>query len=248
MVKRSGKKRGRRRPLIGITCEVHKIRPYYSEFELTCDYRYARAIIRAGGNPFIVPINHNRTMVKSLLEEMDGLVIVGGDDINPSFYGEKSRHRMQIAYRGRVRYETMLYKMACRRRLPVLAICYGMQLLNVMYGGSLYQDIRRQVSGSMHHASKRKPIHRVKLETGSKLAQILKRNSILVHSEHHQAVKRLAHRLSVCARSKDGVVEAIEGLPNTLAVQWHPERQARDPIQKRLFSYFVKQCRAFSLL
>ena len=129
------------KPIIGISCEVIKLKPYYFEFELACDYRYIRAILRAGGIPLMLPINHNLEDLRKLLLSVDGLLIIGGADIPPSFYGERERHKVKPMYRGRTRFDMNLYRMAHRMRIPVFAICYGMQLLNVFYGGTLYQDI-----------------------------------------------------------------------------------------------------------
>jgi len=232
------------RPIIGITCEVIKLRPYYSEFELACDYRYVRAVIRAGGIPIMLPINHDRRDVKALAQLLDGLLIIGGADIHPSFYGEHARHKINPMYRGRTRFDMNLYQLAHRHRVPILAICYGMQLLNVIYGGTLYQDIKKQIRGARNHRSRRKPVHMVHLEEGSELVKIFGRKDFAVHSDHHQAVKRLGHFLSAVGYSPDWVVEAIEGPPRTIAVQWHPERQERDPIQSRLFKHFIQMCRA----
>src|SRR3989338_3159911 len=131
------------KPLIGITCEVMKLRPYYSEFELTCDYRYIRAIIRAGGLPLTLQINHARGDVKQLVGSIDGLLLIGGADIHPTFYGERVRQQIKPMYRGRTLFDINLYWEAQREGLPILAVCYGMQLLNVIYGGTLHQDIQK---------------------------------------------------------------------------------------------------------
>lgn len=236
-IRRKGK------PLIGISCEVIKLRPYYSEFELACDYRYIRAIIRGGGIPLMLPINHDPRDIVKIVRLIDGLLIIGGADIPPTFYGERSRHKIKPMYRGRIRFDMNLYRIAQRMKLPILCICYGMQLLNVIYGGTLYQDIRKQVGGAKNHQSRRYPMHYVHLKENAELVKIFKHRAFMVHSEHHQAVKRLGHSLRAVGYSPDGIVEAIEGPPRTLAVQWHPERRDRDPIQKRLFRRFVVLCR-----
>ena len=231
-----------RKPIIGISCEVVKLKPYYSEFELACDYRYVRAIIRAGGIPVMLPINHSPREVMSLIHLIDGLLIIGGADIHPTFYGERARQKIKPMYRGRIRFDINLYRMAHRQKIPILAICYGMQLLNVIYGGTLYQDIQKQVPSAKNHRSRRNPLHMIHLEEGSQLAKIFRKRDFLVHSHHHQAVKQMGHFLHAVGYSPDWIVEAIEGPPRTLAVQWHPERQERDVVQRRLFNYFVKLC------
>lgn len=230
----------RNKPIIGITCEVNKLKPYFSQFELSCDYRYVRAILRADGVPILIPINPYRKEVTKLLQHIDGLVITGGADIHPNFYGEKSTEKVRSVYRGRIYFETWLYRMAQKKKIPVLAICYGMQLLNVICGGSLFQDIRSNIKKARNHCSRRRPMHTVRVQPGSLCYRIFKRNSFLVHSDHHQAIKVLGRSLRISAFSDDGIIEAIEGPPRTIAVQWHPERQAKDHVQKRLFAYFIR--------
>jgi putative glutamine amidotransferase len=251
--KRRHLRRGRRRPArptvkkgkptIGITCEVVKLKPYFSEFELVCDYRYTRAILRAGGMPILLPVNPFKRDVKSLLNFVDGLVIIGGADIHPSFYGEKSREKVKPIYRGRTYFEMNLIREAQKKKIPVLAICYGMQLLNVLHGGTLHQDIQSDIKGAKNHRSKRNPWHKVTVQTGSRCHRIFGKTSFHVHSEHHQAIKLPGKALQITAVSEDGIPEAIEGLPNVIAVQWHPERMPKDAVQTRLFRYFVRMAR-----
>lgn len=232
-----------KKPIIGISCEVLKLRPYYSEFELACDYRYVRAIIRAKGIPVMLPITHTPQDVKKLIGLIDGLMIIGDADIHPTFYGEKASHPIKPMYRGRTRFDMKLFELAQKKKIPILAICYGMQLMNVMYGGTLYQDIQRQIRGTKSHRSKRDPHHLVHLYEDSELAKVFGKKNVMVHSDHHQAIKTLGSSLRAIGYSPDTVIEAIEGPPKIFAVQWHPERQARDGIQNRLFNYFIKMCR-----
>ncbi len=233
-----------RRPVIGITCEVNKLKPFYAEFDLRCDYRYVRSILRAGGTPVLLPIIPFRREVSKLVHFIDGLVITGGADIPPSFYGEKASTKVDPMYRGRIYFEKLLFQAAQKKKIPVLAICYGMQFLNVIQGGTLYQDIQSEVPKVKSHRSKRHSLHRVKLFPGSDIRKILRTESCWVHSEHHQAVKTPGKWITVSAFSEDGIPEAIQGLKRTIAVQWHPERQPKDKIQRRIFKHFLKMCRA----
>ncbi len=255
MVKRKNKKRKKRRvsrkfsakkgkPIIGITCEVVKLKPYFAEFEMVSDYRYVRAILRAGGTPVLLPINPFYRDVRKLLDLIDGLVITGGADIHPSFYGEKSKKKIQPIYRGRTYFEMKLCREAQKKKIPILGICHGMQLLNVMYGGTLHQDIKSEIKGAIDHRSKRSPWHHVDVQKGSLCHKIFRKRSFVVYSEHHQAVKLPGRSIHVTAVSSgDGIPEAIEGPPRILAVQWHPERQPKDLVQVRLFRYFLKLVR-----
>lgn len=231
------------KPMIGITCEVVKLKPFFAEFDLVCDYRYIRAVIRAGGIPVLLPINPLRGDVSGLLENIDGLVIIGGADIHPTFYGEKSSKKIVPIYRGRTYFDMWLYRAAQKKKIPILAICYGLQLLNVMYGGKLYQDIDSEANTTIRHRSKTNPFHRVDVQPGSLCRKIFRKKSFTVHSDHHQAVKVPGRFLRVSAFAEDGMPEAIEGPPRTIAVQWHPERQPKDFVQMRLFRYFVRLCR-----
>jgi putative glutamine amidotransferase len=232
------------KPVIGITCEVMKLKPYYSEFELACDYRYMRAIIRAGGTPVLLPINHKKHDIKRMIGLIDGLLMIGGADIHPTFYKEHIRQKIKPMYRGRTLFDINLYWEAQREEIPILAICYGMQLLNVIYGGTLHQDIQEEIRGAKNHRSKRNPFHIVHLEPNSHLAKVFRKKEFLVRSQHHQAVKHVGQGLRVVGYSPDGVPEAIEGPPNTIAVQWHPERSERDIVQQRLFRHFVHLAKA----
>ncbi|MSR77204.1 MAG: gamma-glutamyl-gamma-aminobutyrate hydrolase family protein [Candidatus Omnitrophica bacterium] len=234
----------RRKPVIGITCEVKKLKPYFSEFDLLCDYRYVRAILRAGGIPVLIPIIPFPHDIGQLLHHIDGIVITGGADIPPAFYGEKATRKVDPMYRGRIYFEKSLFQAAQRRKIPVFAICYGMQLLNVLHGGTLCQDIQTEIKGAKNHRSKKNPLHRIKVMPGSLLRRITRHESFLVHSEHHQAIKTPGRWMNIIAFSEDGIPEAIQGPPRTLAVQWHPERQPKDPVQSRLFRHFIKLARS----
>lgn len=229
-----------RKPVIAITCEVTKLRPYYSEFELGCDYRYVRAVIRAGGIPIMIPINHNKRDLSDLLDSVNGLLIIGGADIHPSFYGERTGHKIKPMYRGRTLFDMELYRIAQKKKVPVFAICYGLQLLNVIYGGTLYQDIQHEVRTARNHRTKRRhPLHPVTVTPGSEFAKIVRKKEFHVFSRHHQAVKKLGQALRITAYADDGIVEALEGPPRTLAVQWHPECQERDDVQRKIFRHFM---------
>ncbi|MBU0580514.1 MAG: gamma-glutamyl-gamma-aminobutyrate hydrolase family protein [Candidatus Margulisbacteria bacterium] len=233
-----------KKPYIGITCEVQKLKYGFAEFELTCDYRYIQAIFDAGGLPVLIPITNQEKDLSLLLDNISGIVIVGGADIHPKFYNEKIRKEIKPAYRGRVKFEIQLYHLAEKKKIPILAICYGMQLLNVIHGGTLFQDIQSEIKGTLNHQSKRNLFHKVEVQKDTLCYKIFKECSFPVYSRHHQAIKTLGKDLKISAFAQDGIVEAIEKPPYIVGVQWHPEQQLTDPRQQRLFRYFVNQARA----
>lgn len=235
----------RRAPIIGITCDVHRKKPDYSDYELVCDHRYAEAVKRAGGHPVLIPIARRRWVLRQVLEGIDGLLIVGGDDVDPRLYGERPKKGTKLVFPARTAFERWLYEKGRRRGLPVLGICYGMQLINVLEGGTLYQDIRRDFGSPMNHRSRQEPFHTVSIRRGSRLAKILRVSNVSVPTQHHQAVRRLAPGFNAVAYAQDGIIEAIESEDDgVLAVQWHPERTYDSVVSRRLFRAFVSVCRS----
>jgi len=230
-------------PLIGVTCDVHLPVKDPDAYEITVDHRYTRALKAAGGYPVVLPIAHRQALVPSYLERLDGVLFIGGDDVDPRLYSEEPKPGTGTIFAPRQRFERWVYEEARNRRLPVFGVCYGMQLINVLEGGTLYQDIRRDVRSKLNHRSKSSPRHRVRIEPNSRLAYVLGRRSADVSSEHHQAVNRLAPGFRAVAHAPDGVIEAIECDDECiLAVQWHPERTLRSGATRSLFRWFVDLC------
>jgi putative glutamine amidotransferase len=232
-------------PLIGITCEAVRRREDFSEYDLVCDHRYAAAVTEAGGHPVLLPMASRRPPERRYLEGIDGLVIVGGDDLDPLLYGEAPRKRTRVIFEKRTAFETRLYRAGRRKRLPILGICYGMQLINVLEGGSLSQHLYpRKGAPRVDHGGRQSGDHQVRLLAGTRLKRLLRATTVVVATEHHQGVKRLARGFRVAAVAGDGVIEAMEreGSPELLCVQWHPERRPQSAATRRLFRGFVRAC------
>lgn len=194
---------------------------------LQIDRAYVEAVVAAGGLPLVAPYG---APIPELLDLAGGVVITGGAfDIPPDAYGAERAPACGPLKEERTRFEWELLEGALSRRLPVLGVCGGMQLLNVVLGGTLVQDIPTEIPGALPHEQKNpkdEPSHPIRIEEGSLLARVASRTGeARVNSTHHQAVAGLGRGLRVSARAPDGVVEAIEGEDGfVLGVQWHPER------------------------
>ncbi|GMU22263.1 MAG: hypothetical protein AMXMBFR13_23510 [Phycisphaerae bacterium] len=235
-------------PLIGISCETIAQKKDYSDYELMCDHRYAMAINNAGGHPVLLPLAHRKLVMRRYLEGIDGLLIVGGDDVDPRLYGEQPRSRTKVIFPKRTAFETWLYQAGKRRRLPIFGICYGMQLINVLEGGSLYQHLHPKKKGTrIDHRGRRRVRHSVQIAPGTQLSEILEMREAGVISDHHQAIRYLAPGWLPSGVADDGIIEAIESpeSPQILAVQWHPERLPYSAVTRRLFKAFVQACAAY---
>ena len=238
------------RPLIGITCsrEVGGAWGSYSPghyMDYTFD-EYSRAICDSGGAPVLIPVAQNRVSLLAIISRMDGLILSGGPDINPRFYGEEPAEGLGEIDADLDRMELDVANIALKKDLPIFAICRGIQILNVSQGGTLYQDIKRQVPEPLNHtqkACKSANTHSVLIENQTLLYDIVKRRKIWVNGKHHQALKDLVPDLKISAVANDGIVEAIEDPTKkfVIGVQWHPEGTWKeDTNSKKLFRAFVK--------
>lgn len=211
---------------------------------------YKQAILHAGGEVHIVDSSMS---VNDALNGMDGLLLTGGDDVAPTRYGEEKHPAVNAVAPERDDFEIALVREARKRDLPVLAICRGVQVLNVAGGGSLVQDIPSQVTGALEHKQTVPPhqpfdlAHEVWLEKDSLLTKLMRErlsdaDSVEVNSRHHQSVKIPAPGFQVSATAPDGVIEAIEdpASPFCLGVQWHPENFWRTGEFRPLFEGFME--------
>jgi putative glutamine amidotransferase len=216
-----------RRPVIGITPDVSVGADTPARYEVKV--AYAEAVLRAGGLPFIIPYSDDPTSVDAYLDRIAGLVVTGGAfDIPPQAYGEQARDGLGILKPSRTAFETALMQAALKRNVPLLGVCGGMQLLHVLLGGTLFQDLRREVPAARDHEQtndRTQPSHPVEVKDGTQLGDLVGKGQLMVNSTHHQAAHDVPDSVVVSAVAPDGVVEAIEakGHPFALGVQWHPE-------------------------
>lgn len=237
------------KPLIGITTGT-----IYNEERAGAGYKYGQshtyvdAVRMAGGVPVLIPIALSAQETREVFERLDGIVFSGGNDVTPGIYHAEQTHARNIDA-PRDTHEVELMKLALAANKPVLAICRGMQLLNVVRGGTLYQDISEEVPQAMnhdgHHPDVTEPIvHTLTVVPDSNLAAVLGATQVNANSYHHQAVKDLGDGLVVSARSEDGMIEGIEDMRHgyVMGLQTHPESLAfrGDERWRRLFESFVR--------
>jgi putative glutamine amidotransferase len=214
--------------------------------------KYADAVAAAGGLPLMIPLLGEAGCMDPLADCLDGLLLTGNDsDLDPSLYGASRQSACGPAQTLRDRTDFSLLKMALKRKIPILAICFGAQSLNVFLGGSLIQDIPTMVGGSIRHSNREPegiPYHKIQISSGSVLEQLAGGVEAMVNSTHHQAVDRLGHGLKAIARAPDDVIESIFGTEPQqwiLGVQWHPEKSFRsDNFSRKLFEHFLARCGA----
>ena len=210
---------------------------------------YSEAVKAAGGSPVHLSLIPNSHYIDSVVEGLDGILLPGSDsDVDPLRYGQQPHPELGAIQTIKDETDLLVIDAVERRRLPLFAICYGMQILNVSRGGTLIQDIRSQVSGAIKHEQgvpRDRPSHRVRLSDNTKLSRIARTLDAVVNSHHHQAIESLGVDLVATAWSTDGVIEAMEDpRPDrfVLAVQWHPELGwERDVISQQLFKSFVSK-------
>lgn len=205
---------------------------------------YVRAVARAGGCPVVLPFAGGAAQAGRHLAVVDGVVLTGGGDVGPWLYGEEPLPGLGVVCPERDEYELALVRAAAALGRPLLAICRGLQVVNVAFGGTLYQDLAGRPGVLQHYQASRGDVagHTVAVRAGSLLGRVLRRERLATNSFHHQAVDGLAPGLCVCAQAADGVVEAVEsGTGRLLAVQWHPEDMVgSQPLMLELFRWLAE--------
>jgi putative glutamine amidotransferase len=248
-----------RRPLILISPDIESKGKEFGDLSISSSGKYEEALMRSGGLPLTMPATVSRDVVADCVARTDGVLLTGGDDVEPRLYGNGLPRRARETVDttpdgGRRDYrELLLIDEVFRQRKPLLAICRGHQILNVALGGTLIADIPTQLTGALNHRQNEKKheiVHEVRLTPGSILAKITGRQKLGVNSTHHQAVGQVAEPLQVAAVSQDGVIESlalkpggVRWLPFLLSVQFHPERLAdRYPEHGMIFRVFTQAC------
>jgi len=207
------------------------------------------ALEGAGLVPLIVPPLSSASAAAAIFDSVSGLVLTGGEDVDPARYGEKRHEKVRSVSVARDATEAALIEEAKSRGIPVLAICRGIQILNVALGGTLVQDIPSQWDTKIAHdedSPRDSRSHEISIEPGSRIAKAVGTEHCIVNSFHHQSVKRVADGMRVTARSPDGIIEGLESTDDdwwVLAVQWHPEEMtdSPEPWDRGLFNAFARQ-------
>ena len=237
------------KPLIGIGCDV-----YCSNGERDRAFAfttYTEAVRRAGGIPVVVPPQPENAA--DIVENLDGILLAGGDDCDPAAYGEPRHPTVDPVMDPRRQTNDLSLARAARQRgIPTLGICLGVQVMNIAAGGSLIQDIHSELDTDIDHASQPSDRHRhdVIVEQGTKLSTILGERELNVNSSHHQAIRNVGGGLRVTAHAPDGIIEGLEDPqhPFYLGVQWHPEDMNGETSASSLFGAFVEAARKYAQL
>jgi putative glutamine amidotransferase len=232
------------RPRIGIPMriEIATDRFYLSRY-------YSEAVAAAGGTPLHISLIPDVGYIESVVENLDGLLLPGSDsDVDPLRYGQEPHPKLGAVHSIKDETDLLLIDAAERRNIPILAICFGMQVLNVARGGTLIQDIGSLVSNAIKHEQgvpRDRPSHRIAISSDSRLGKITSTKGAVVNSHHHQAVDEVGKDLVAVSWSSDGLIEALEDPRSdrfVIAVQWHPELGwEKDELSQLLFKKFIHE-------
>lgn len=234
-----------RRPVIGIS-DTHK-----EATNASVPRSYVDAVLQAGGIPVVIPLIHDENEMIELINALDGIIFTGGEDFDPAYYHERPIPQMGKVNAPRDKFDLNLIRLSAERSVPILGICRGMQLINIAFGGTLYQDLPTQYRDKTIRHRQTQPnteaTHSVIVEENTFFADFVREKTLMVNSAHHQAAKDLAKGFRVAGRSTDQVVEAIEKIDDDhwiLGVQFHPEMRAtKDMAMRRIFHHFIEEAR-----
>ncbi len=238
----------RRRPLIGVPTGREKSQRFFGLPLYIMNQTYVRTLETLGALPVLIPLQMSEATLRGIFDRLDGLLLPGGEDIDPGRYGEERHPQLGSTDHERDRTELLLAHWALESGMPILGVCRGVQVLNVICGGSLFQDLTSQMPQLSKHDyfpptfERFRVSHQVAILEDSRLAQTLGRVHE-VNSMHHQGIARLGKGLRVVGIAEDGLAEALEmpGLPFAVGVQWHPEELAKtDGLSAGLFYDFIR--------
>jgi putative glutamine amidotransferase len=236
------------RPRIGITMrlELESDRFYLSR-------HYSEAVEAAGGTPVLISLIPRPDYISAVMDEVDGILLPGSDsDVDPLRYGAEPHRQLGAVVSIKDETDLLVLEEIEKRGLPLFAICFGLQVLNVSRGGTLIQDIASQVANSIKHEQgvpRDRPSHRISIAEASLVSTLAESETALVNSHHHQAIQKVGRELVATAWAGDGIVEAVEDTRAdrfALGVQWHPELGWReDPLSRALFDRFISASREY---
>ena len=236
-----------KRPLIGVTMGREKSQRFFGLNLFIMNQTYVRSLEVLGALPVMVPLHMSEATLRGIFERLDGVFLPGGEDIDPTNYGEERHPLLGATDKERDRTELLLTRWAIETGMPVLGVCRGVQMINVACGGSLFQDLHSADPDLDKHDyfppsfERYRISHQVNVEPDSRLAQAMGHKHE-VNSMHHQGIDRVGYGLRVVARAEDGLPEALEApaLPFAVGVQWHPEELSKtDQMSTNLFYNFV---------
>ncbi|MDO4903814.1 MAG: gamma-glutamyl-gamma-aminobutyrate hydrolase family protein [Limosilactobacillus sp.] len=236
------------KPIIGISGSemIDQSGPFPGYRRSYVNEDYVDSVVQNGGVPFIIPFIEDDDVIRMQMDHVDALILSGGHDVDPSLYHEEPEQALGQIWPARDHFDGRLLAIAEEKHIPVLGICRGFQLINVLHGGSLYQDLSSRTDKTLKHSQGHTtslPTHTVNLQAGSHLAKILGQDEIRVNSFHHQLVHEVAPDLNAVAIASDGVVEGLESADGSvIGVQWHPEMLHRSTeIQNKIFANLIER-------
>jgi putative glutamine amidotransferase len=235
-------------PLIGITTTRILGSSPSTSFQAVMT-NYTDAVTSTGGLPVLIPTGMAGAALAELMARLDGVLLSGGGDVDPARYLQSLRAELREIDAERDSMEIALVRLAAEQQKPLLAICRGLQVVNVAQGGDLYQDLSAVFPSGADHdqpdGTEMDEVHVVEIDEGSLLRKIVGQPRLGTNSFHHQAAAQIGAGLRVVARAADGIVEALEleGHPFGLCVQWHPEKMPEHPVMRAVFTAFIDASR-----
>ena len=228
------------KPIIGLTCNEM----FDTQAKQFINEAYINSVVRADATPIVLPIIQDEEAIQAQVDMLDGLIVTGGIDVNPLFYNENPLPLQKTSSLERDQYELKLLEYADKKQIPIFGICRGIQIMNVYFKGTLYQDIsysNKQVLKHTQDEKRENYSHTIEIESNSFLSDIFKEKAN-VNSFHHQAIKDVAPNFRVVARARDGIIEAIQHETRPIyAVQFHPEAMSHKYLaMQQIFNNFIE--------